>query len=68
MTQVHGWTARGWEGVRDAFLANVDSGAEVGAAYSTYHRGQKVVDRGQAWPIRPRGGRGRRTRSCRSNT
>ena len=44
MTKVHGWTVRGWEGVRDAFAANVDAGAEVGAAFSAYHRGDKVVD------------------------
>ena len=44
MTETQGWTAPGWEGVRDAFQANFDDGAEVGAAFSCYHRGEKVVD------------------------
>jgi CubicO group peptidase (beta-lactamase class C family) len=44
MTDIHGWTADGFEGVRDAFVANFEQQAEVGAAFSAYHRGQKVVD------------------------
>ena len=44
MTETQGWTAPGWEGVRDAFQANFDNGSEVGAAFSCYHRGEKVVD------------------------
>lgn len=44
MTEIHGWTAPGWEGVQTAFQANFDNGSEVGAAFSAYHRGQKVVD------------------------
>jgi len=44
MTEIHGYTAAGFEGVRDAFAANFDNGSEVGAAFSAYHRGQKVVD------------------------
>ena len=44
MTEIHGWTADGFEGVRDAFAGNFDNGSEVGAAFSAYHRGQKVVD------------------------
>ena len=44
MTEIQGWTADGFEGVRDAFAANFDNGSEVGAAFSAYHRGQKVVD------------------------
>src|SRR5215207_2769606 len=40
----HGWTASGFEGVRDAFEKNFADGLEVGAAFSAYHRGQKVVD------------------------
>lgn len=44
MTDTSGWTAPGWEGVKDAFQANFDNGSEVGAAFSAYHRGQKVVD------------------------
>jgi CubicO group peptidase (beta-lactamase class C family) len=41
---IDGFTAPGWEGVRDAFAGNFASGIEVGAAFSAYHRGQKVVD------------------------
>lgn len=44
MGDTHGWTAPGFEGVRDAFDKNFADGAEVGAAFSAYHRGQKVVD------------------------
>ena len=64
----HGWTASGFEGVRDAFEKNFADGLEVGAAFSAYHRGQKVVDLwgGVADPD-VRDGRGRRTRS-RSST
>lgn len=40
----HGWTAPGFEGVRDAFDANFANGSEIGAAFSAYHRGQKVAD------------------------
>lgn len=55
--EIHGTVAPGFEGVRDAFEANFtrdpdpmlsmlgDTGpAEVGAAVSVYHRGEKVVD------------------------
>jgi CubicO group peptidase (beta-lactamase class C family) len=41
---VEGDTATGFEGVRDAFVANFAQGLEVGAAFSAYHRGAKVVD------------------------
>jgi CubicO group peptidase (beta-lactamase class C family) len=44
MAELHGWTAPGFDGVRDAFIANLDSGSEVGAAFAAYHRGEKVVD------------------------
>jgi len=44
VTSIDGWTAQGWEGVRDAFAANFAAGREIGAAFSAYHRGQKVVD------------------------
>src|SRR6516165_837733 len=40
----HGWTADGWEGVRDAFDQNFADGTEVGAAFSVYHRGEKKAD------------------------
>jgi CubicO group peptidase (beta-lactamase class C family) len=44
MTEIQGWTAKGFEGVRDAFTANFEQNLEVGAAFAAYHRGQKVVD------------------------
>ena len=44
MTTINGWTAPGFEGVRDVFQANFDKGTEDGAAFAAYHRGQKVVD------------------------
>lgn len=44
MTNVDGWVAPGFEGVRRAFEANFDEGREVGAAFSAYHRGEKVAD------------------------
>jgi CubicO group peptidase (beta-lactamase class C family) len=44
MAEVDGWTASGFEGVRDAFENNFDKGLEIGAAFSAYSRGQKVVD------------------------
>ena len=44
MTKINGWTAPGFEGVRDVFQGNFDKGAEDGAAFAAYHRGQKVVD------------------------
>ena len=39
-----GWTAPGFEIVRDVFDKNFADGLEVGAAFSAYHRGEKVVD------------------------
>jgi CubicO group peptidase (beta-lactamase class C family) len=44
MTEIDGTTAPGFERVRDAFEANFAKGLEIGAAFSAYHRGQKVVD------------------------
>jgi CubicO group peptidase (beta-lactamase class C family) len=44
MTVTDGWVAPGFEGVRTAFEENFASGAEVGAAFAAYHRGQMVVD------------------------
>src|SRR5438477_3959289 len=44
MTETSGTTATGFEGVRDAFEANFTKGLEVGASFSAYHRGHKVVD------------------------
>ena len=44
MTEVQGEVARGFEGVKDAFANNFIEHADVGAAFSVYHRGEKVVD------------------------
>lgn len=44
MSNVGGTVAGGWEAVRDAFVANLNSGEETGCAVSVYHRGDKVVD------------------------
>ncbi|MCU1427101.1 MAG: esterase, partial [Actinomycetia bacterium] len=41
---IDGWTAPGFEGVREAFEANFAAGKEVGAAFSAYRDGRKVVD------------------------
>src|SRR4051794_7761979 len=39
-----GWTAPGYEAVREAFEQNFADGLEVGAAFAAYHRGERVVD------------------------
>ncbi len=44
MVEIDGEVAPGFEQVREVFQANFDKGAEVGAAFSAYHRGRKVVD------------------------
>ena len=44
MTDVHGEVAPGYEPVRDAFAANFDHHGDVGAAFTLYVRGDKVVD------------------------
>ncbi|MHB8680581.1 MAG: serine hydrolase domain-containing protein [Acidimicrobiales bacterium] len=44
MTKPAGWTAPGWEPVAEVFRANFERHHEVGAAFSAYHRGEKVVD------------------------
>lgn len=44
MTKISGWTAPGFEPVREAFQANFDQGSEVGAAFGAYHHGELVVD------------------------
>jgi CubicO group peptidase (beta-lactamase class C family) len=41
---IDGYTAAGFEKVRDQFQQNFDAGLEVGAAFAAYHRGEKVVD------------------------
>jgi len=44
VTAPTGWTAPGWERVSEAFAQNFAHRHEVGAAFSAYHRGRKVVD------------------------
>ncbi len=44
MVDVGGVVADGWESVRHAFVANLESGQETGCAVSVYHQGEKVVD------------------------
>lgn len=44
MGESSGWTAKGFEGVREAFESNFAEGNEVGASFAAYHRGHKVVD------------------------
>jgi CubicO group peptidase (beta-lactamase class C family) len=53
---IEGTTARGFERVRDAFTRNFDDGLEIGAAFSAWRGGDKLVDlwggeaaRGTAW-------------------
>jgi CubicO group peptidase (beta-lactamase class C family) len=44
MTEIHGYTAPGFERVREAFAGNFATQNEVGAAFSAYQHGEKVVD------------------------
>jgi CubicO group peptidase (beta-lactamase class C family) len=44
MAQVNGDVASGFEKVRDAFANNFERHGDVGAAFSLYVKGQKVVD------------------------
>ncbi|MEU0566856.1 serine hydrolase domain-containing protein [Nonomuraea sp. NPDC005983] len=44
MTEIGGQTAPGFEGVREAFAANLAEGQEVGAAVGVYLHGEPVVD------------------------
>ncbi|MET8387607.1 serine hydrolase domain-containing protein [Streptosporangium canum] len=44
MPRIGGDTAPGFEGVREAFAANLAGGQEVGAAVGVYLHGRKVVD------------------------
>jgi CubicO group peptidase (beta-lactamase class C family) len=41
---IDGYTAAGFEKVRDQFEQNFEAGLEVGAAFAAYHLGEKVVD------------------------
>jgi len=44
MTEIHGFTAPGFEPVREVFADNFANQGEVGAAFTAYQRGEKVVD------------------------
>ncbi|WP_208028226.1 serine hydrolase domain-containing protein [Rhabdothermincola sediminis] len=44
MADIEGEVAPGFEAVRAAFEQNFSEGLEIGAAFSAYHRGEKVVD------------------------
>ncbi|WP_214408389.1 serine hydrolase domain-containing protein [Sphaerisporangium fuscum] len=44
MPEIGGYTAPGFEGVREAFAANLAGGREVGAAVGVYLHGREVVD------------------------
>ncbi|AOR35791.1 esterase [Streptomyces fodineus] len=44
MTTIHGEVAAGFEPVREAFAANFDLHADIGAALCVYHDGRPVVD------------------------
>ena len=44
MSATQGWTAPGWEKVADEFDRNFAERHEVGASFSAYHRGERVVD------------------------
>ena len=44
MTDIQGFVKLGFEGVRDAFKANFDSGADLGASFCATRDGETVVD------------------------
>ena len=44
MAEVEGFVESGFEGVRDAFVANFEQHGEVGAAFALHVGGKKVVD------------------------
>ena len=41
---LEGWTAPGFEKVREVFEENFTAGREIGAAFAAYQRGEQVVD------------------------
>lgn len=43
-TPVEGWTAPGFELVREVFEKNFAGGLEIGASFAAYHHGRLVVD------------------------
>jgi CubicO group peptidase (beta-lactamase class C family) len=42
--EVHGSVAPGYEGVREAFARNLETGLEVGATFAVYRNGESLVD------------------------
>ena len=46
---VEGFAAPGFDAVRDAFVANLDSRDDIGAGVAVFHRGQLVVDLTGGW-------------------
>ena len=44
MSVCQGFSAPGFDAVRDAFETNFAKDLEVGASFSAYHRGKKVAD------------------------
>lgn len=47
--RLRGTVARGWEPVRDAFVANYSEAEEIGSATCLYQRGRKVADLWAGW-------------------
>ena len=52
LTDVRGYTAPGWQFVREIFRKNFESGLETGAAVAIYHQGRLVVDLQGGWADR----------------
>src|SRR5580692_5445330 len=46
---ISGFTGSKFEGVAEAFKANLDSGADVGASFAATHEGETVVDLWGGW-------------------
>ena len=46
---VEGFAAPGFDAVRDAFVANLESRDDIGAGVAVFHRGQLVVDLTGGW-------------------
>lgn len=44
MLPIHGFVARGFESVRDAFASNLDHNGDIGAACAVYRAGKPMVD------------------------
>ena len=46
---VEGFAAPGFDAVRDAFVANLESRDDIGAGVAVFHRGKLVVDLTGGW-------------------